>query len=181
MDDTRMPVADQLLARHFSAQKVVVIHRQNVGGRTAAYLVIQHHFIAAGGKAGQVILLKMITHENAAGNGPVLEQPVDVLHIVFVNDGGQQIVTVPVGDVDGIGNVIIEELGAGDGILVPLGGQVQNKQAKDLVLLADQIPGGRVRKIIVFLNDSFDSLAGGLRNIGMAVQHAGYRGSRHVC
>ena len=98
-----------------------------------------------------------------------------------MNDGGQQIVAVPVGDVDGIGNVIIEELGAGDGILVPLGGQVQNKQAKDLVLLADQIPGGRVRKIIVFLNDSFDSLAGGLRNIGMAVQHAGYRGSRHVC
>ena len=77
-----------------------------------------------------------------------------------MHDGSQQIVTVPVGDINGIGDIIVKELRAGDGIRIVVGSQVDDKEAQNFALLADQIPGRRIREIVVLANNRFDAATG---------------------
>ena len=77
-----------------------------------------------------------------------------------MHDGSQQIVAVPVGDINGIGDIIVKELRAGDGIRIVVGSQVDDKEAQNFALLADQIPGRRIREIVVLANNRFDAATG---------------------
>ena len=75
-----------------------------------------------------------------------MKQTVHIVHVVLMHDGGEQVVAVTVGDVDGEGNIVVKELRAGDGILIVVGSQVNDKEPQNLALFADQIPGRRIRK-----------------------------------
>ena len=86
-----------------------------------------------------------------------------------MHDGGEQVVAVTVGDVDGEGNIVVKELRAGDGILIVVGSQVNDKEPQNLALFADQIPGRRIRKIVVFANNGLYTAAGLIRDVGVSI------------
>ena len=123
-----------------------------------------------GGEPRQNSLVDVVAHQNTAGNAAALEQTVDVAHVLLVKNGDHQIVAVAVGDVDGEGDIVVEELRTRDRILILHGGQNNTEKAEDLALLPDKVPRSCIREEMIFTYDALHALAGLFGNVGVAVQ-----------